>query len=169
MQWRHSDTDMNWILRTVAKSKKRYPSDHGAGIVQMEKHGLLDDTASDESLFPATWRPDLVRPNFREHIPSMAQSAPTTPLLLEDGTEIIESSQAREESVEEQMLRRRRREAMVLEDEGMPLSSANIIERATPEPESPAVINQRRTLEEQSLYDDIARQIREGALSLNDP
>ena len=166
MQWRHNDTDMNGILRTVAKSKKRYPSDHGAGIVQMEKHGLLDDTASEES---STWRPDLLRPNFREHIPSMGYSAPATPLLLGDGTEIIESSQAREESVEEQMLRRRRREAMVLEDEGMPLSSANIIERATPEPGSPADINQRRALEEQSLYDDIARQIREGALSLNDP
>lgn len=140
MQWPHTDSDMNWVLRAAAKNKRKDGSDQYAGCCQMQKYGLLDDMAASQHSVSTEPRQHIVRPNFREHISYTAQSAPTTPppqasVTLEDGTEIEirADSPAREESMEEQMLRRRRREAMVLEDEGRPLSSANIIERIAPE------------------------------------
>ena len=165
---------MSWILRTVAKNKKRFASDHDAGSVQMKKYGLLDDTASDESAMAAAYRNNLPRPNFREHIPSMAQSAPTTPLLqasssAEDRTNLRGGSQTREESVEEQILRRRRREAMVFEDEGRPISSANIIERSTPEQEGLVPMNRRRSFREPGILLEQMRQHWRSTLNMEEP
>ena len=145
MQRPHPDADMNWILRAAAKNKKSSSRRHKPGSVEMEKYGLLDDvTTEKETMEAIAWRHNQIPlarlPVFHEHLRGNAQSTSTTPPLAAnisppDGIIRVEGSPAREESVEEQMLRRRRREAMVLEDEGMPLSSANIIERVRSESE----------------------------------
>lgn len=136
---------MNWVLRAAAKNKK-CPRHHEAGSIQMEKYGLFDDITTEKDTWDAAalrhnlnQAPLARMPVFHEHLRGNVQSTPTTPpleasLALGGSTNTeLRGSPAREESVEEQMLRRRRREAMVLEDEGMPLSSANIIERVSPE------------------------------------
>ena len=107
---------MSWILRTLAKHKKRSPSDQMAGVVHLEKHGLSDERTSDGS--------------------TAANAADSTSafheidLGLEDWmTSLHGGSRTHEESEEEAMLRRRRREAVIVEEDGQPAGSADIIQR----------------------------------------
>lgn len=146
MRWPHNDYFMRGILQAISNDKKRGPGDRKAGIVELVVYGLLDDPGRDEDVSGEALR----RLRMREYAIDLT-SAPTTPLSQtsgprEEGTTLGGGLHTREESPEEQMLRRRRREAMVLEDEGEPLSSASIIERV-PESESIEIINLRRSSE----------------------
>lgn len=137
---------MRSILIAISSDKKRSAGDRKAGISQLVDYGLLDDPGRDEDVSGEALR----RLRMREYVIDLT-SAPTTPLSQTsvpgvEGTTLGGGLHAREESPEEQMLRRRRREAMVLEDEGEPLSSASIIERL-PESERIEVISQRRSSE----------------------
>lgn len=146
MRWPHNDYSMRGILVAISNDKKRGPGDRKAGIWELVEYGLLDDLSRDEDVSGEALR----RLRMRGYAIDLT-SAPTTPLSRisgpgEEGTTLGGGLHPREESPEEQMLRRRRREAMVLEDEGEPLSSASIIE-PVPESERIEIINLRRSSE----------------------
>lgn len=114
---------MSWILRTLAKHKKRSPSDQTAGVVQLEKHGLFDEPTVDGST--AASAPDSTS-GFLEIDLGLEEWATSW------------GSRTHEESEEEAMLRRRRREAVIIEEDGQPAGSADIIQRLpTDLPDSP--------------------------------
>ncbi len=143
MRWTHNDYYMRAILQVTSNDKKRDPGDRKAGIAQLVEFGLLDDPGRDEDVSGEALR----RLRMREYAIDLT-SVPTTPLSQtsgprEEGITLGGGLHPREESPEEQMLRRRRREAMVLEEEGEPLSSASIIERV-PESETAEIVNRRR-------------------------
>jgi len=157
MRWPHNDYYMRAILQAISNDKKRSSGDRKAGIVQLVEYGLLNNLGRDEDISGEALR----RLRMREYAIDLTQSAPTTPLSQtsgpgEEGTTLGGGLHTREESPEEQMLRRRRREAMVLEDEGEPLSMASIIERP-PESERIEIMNQRRSSE----ISDTSRNFRE--------
>ena len=118
MQWPHPDATMSWILRELAKNKKRFPSD------QIEDFGLFDQPSFDSGAATTTMNPSV----FLEDMS-----------LEEEWMAMNEGSRTHEESEEEAMLRRRRREAVIIQEDGQPPGSADIIQRLTTDlPGSPA-------------------------------